>query len=388
MTCLNRQVCNMKILLTGGGSGGHFYPLIAIAERIHTLSRERKLGKVELYYMSSDPYDQKALTENEIKFISVSTGKLRIYPSFKNFTDMFKVAIGLVQALFKLFFLYPDVVIAKGGHGSFPALFAARMLNIPVVIHESDTHPGRVNMWAGKFAKNIALSYKDAEEFFDKTKTAVVGLPIRNELMHLPTTADGAEYYNLDQHIPTIFVYAGSQGAEKINDLVMESLSELLKTYQIIHQCGVNNEINVKNESSVILENHPYKNRYIIKPFLNAVDTRHAAAISSLVVSRAGSTLFEIATWHIPAIVIPITHSNGNHQHKNAIHYAEIGAGIIMEEVNALPHLFISEVNSILMHESVWTKMHKATFDIGNIDAAMEIARIAVLTGESHELDN
>ncbi len=377
----------MKILLTGGGTGGHFYPLIAIAERIKTLTQERHLLDVHLYYMSSDEYDKEALATNDIKFIQVSTGKLRLYPSFKNFTDIFKVAIGVVQALFNLFLIYPDCVISKGGHGAFPAVFAAKILNIPVIIHESDSYPGRVNLWSGKFAKNIALSYEDAEKFFDKSKTAIVGLPIRSEIAHLPSPHDGAEYYHLDEHIPTIFVYAGSLGAEKINNLIMESLSDLLKSYQIIHQCGVNNYALVKSQSQVILENHPYKNRYILKPFLSAIDTRNAAAVSSLVVSRAGSTLFEIAAWHIPAIVIPITHSNGNHQHKNAINYAEIGAGIVLEEVNALPHLFISQVNNILMHESVWLKMHNATMDLNNVDAAMEIARIAVLIGESHELE-
>lgn len=376
----------MRILLTGGGSGGHFYPLIAIAERIKTLSHERKLAQVELYYMSDIPYDMNVLSSNEITFIPVLTGKLRKYFSFKNFTDMFKVFIGVIQATIKLFFIYPDVIISKGGHGSFPALFAGRILNIPIIIHESDSYPGRVSLWSGKFARNIALSYDDAKEFFDKSKTAVVGLPIRNELTHLPTPEEGAEYYKLDKHLPTIFIYGGSQGAEKINNLVLESLSELLKNFQIIHQCGSKNEEVVKMRTSVILENHPYKNRYIIKPFMNVIDTRNAAALSSLVVSRAGSTLFEIANWHIPAIVIPITHSNGNHQHKNAVRYAQIGAGIIIEESNALPHIFISKVNEILMSKDTWQKMHNNTLEISKIDAAMEIARQAILISESHEI--
>ncbi|OGI78158.1 hypothetical protein A3C57_00615 [Candidatus Nomurabacteria bacterium RIFCSPHIGHO2_02_FULL_33_12] len=377
----------MRILLTGGGSGGHFYPLIAIAERLKNLARERKIASMDLYYMGNDPYDETSLNQNEIKFISVSVGKLRIYPSFKNFTDIFKVILGVIQALVKIFFIYPDVVIAKGGHGSFPALFAAKIFSIPVIIHESDTYPGRVNLWAGKFAKNIAVAYAETAEFFDKKKTAIVGLPIRNTIMHLPTPKEGAEHYNLDQHIPTIFVYAGSLGADKINNLILSSMHELLKTYQIIHQCGNNNIDIVKNRSDVILENHPFKNRYILKPFLNQDETRNAAALASLVISRAGSTLFEIASWHIPAIVIPITHSHGNHQHKNAVHYVEIGAGIIIEESNALPHLFILEVNSILQHENIWKKMHDATANIGQTDAALEIASQALLIGEAHELE-
>lgn len=377
----------MKILLTGGGTGGHFYPLIAIAERVNNLARERKILSVDLYYMSNEKYDEKALHDNNIQFIPVSTGKIRLYPSIKNFTDIIKIATGVCQALFKMFAIYPDVVISKGGHGSVPAVFAARILRIPIIMHESDTSPGRVNIWTGKFAEIIALAHKDAEPFFDKTKTSVVGLPIRNEIMHLPTPKEGALYYGFNEHIPTIFIYPGSQGAEKINNLILESLPELLKTYQIIHQCGPKNQKEVETRVSIILENYVYKSRYILKPFLDSVDVRHAAAASSLVISRGGSTLFEIETWHIPAIVIPITHSNGDHQRKNAFHFAEIGAGIVLEENNALPHLFISKVNEILLYPETWKKMHNATKDIDKIDAAMEIAHQAILIGEAHELE-
>lgn len=377
----------MKILLTGGGTGGHFYPLIAIAERINELARERRILKIDLYYMSNEEYDKRSLENNGIKFVKVLSGKLRIYPSIKNFTDMFKVAIGVMQAIFKMFFIYPDVVISKGGHGAFPALLAAKLLKIPVIVHESDTFPGRVNLWSGKFADYILVSFKESEKFFKKGKVTTVGLPIRNELINLPSPKIGAEYFGLDEHTPTIFVYAGSQGAEKINNLILESLPNLLKKYQVIHQCGPNNMSDVSTRSKIILSDHLYKKNYIIKPFLDIVEARHAAAAASLVVARAGSTLFEIAAWHLPAIIIPITHSNGNHQIKNAIHFSEIGAGIMLEEANALPHLFESKVDEILLNKENWISMSKATRDIAKVDAAMEIAHRSVLIGEAHELE-
>lgn len=377
----------MKIMLTGGGTGGHFYPLIAIAERINLLAKQRKILKVELYYMSNKKYDEQALEENKITFVRVSTGKLRLYFSFKNFIDIVKVCIGVMQALLKMLVIYPDVVISKGGHGSFPALFASKLLKIPVIIHESDTYPGRVNLWSGKFAHRILVSYEETKNFFNKEKTSVVGVPIRNNLMHLPKPESGAEYYNLDIHKPTIFIYPGSLGAEKINNLVLDVLPELLKNYQVIHQCGAKNFIEVNKRVEIILENHLYKKNYILKPFLNSFETRNAAAMSSLIISRGGSTLFEIANWHIPAIVIPITNSNGNHQYKNAKHFSEIGAGILLEENNALANIFLFEVNNILMYKDTWQKMHQATLDIVQIDAAMEIATEAILIGEFHELE-
>ena len=377
----------MKILLTGGGSGGHFYPLIAIAQRINSLAIDRHLSKVDIFYMSDVPYDQKSLDDNNIKFIAVLTGKLRIYPSLKNVTDMFKVFFGVLQAIIKLYRIYPDVVIAKGGHGSFPALVAARVLKIPVIIHESDTRPGRVNLFAAKFAESIGVAYESAMEFFPKEKTAVIGLPIRREIIRLPDPEEGAKYFILNPHIPTIFIYAGSLGAEKINNLILDSLPNLIKKYQIIHQCGANNVKEVTDRSSVILQNHIYKDRYVVKPFMNAVDVRHAAALSSLVISRAGSTLFEISSWHTPCIIIPITHSHGDHQRKNAFTYAGSGGGIVIEESNAFPHILEDQIDSILLHKETWQKMYQATKDIAKIDAAEEIAKRAILIGEAHDLE-
>src|SRR3989344_8871174 len=151
----------MKILLTGGGTGGHFYPIIAVANELNTLSKENRLLRPDLYYMSTEPYNEGLLFENSLTFVPVSAGKIRGYLSpqniILNFIDLFKTGWGMLSALWKVFSLYPDVVFGKGGYCSFPALFAARILRIPVVIHESDSVPGKVNKWAGKFAEKIAI---------------------------------------------------------------------------------------------------------------------------------------------------------------------------------------------------------------------------------------
>ena len=128
----------MKIVFTGGGTGGHFYPIIAVAESVHKAADKEKIIGLELYYYSDAPYDKEALFENGIRYVHVMAGKRRVYRSAQNFFDLFKTGIGTLQAIGSLFFLYPDVVFGKGGYGSFPALLAARILAIPVVIHESD----------------------------------------------------------------------------------------------------------------------------------------------------------------------------------------------------------------------------------------------------------
>src|SRR6185295_10926655 len=148
----------MKILFTGGGSGGHFYPIISVAEEIRTLSKEYRLITPQLYCMAPTPYNAAALFDNNIIYKKNYAGKLRIYFSILNFFDLFKTAWGIITSLLDVFMIYPDVVFGKGGYASFPVLFAAKILRIPVIIHESDTVPGRVNRWAAKFAYRVAIS--------------------------------------------------------------------------------------------------------------------------------------------------------------------------------------------------------------------------------------
>src|SRR3989344_6826056 len=213
----------MKILFTGGGSGGHFYPIIAIAEEMNRLIKEYKLVESELYFMSDAPYDERALYDNKIKFVKVRTGKIRRYVSLLNFFDLFKTTRGVLSALRQVFKIYPDVVFGKGGYGSFPALFAARLLGIPVIIHESDSEPGRVNLWAGKFAKKIAVSYPSAAPFFPEDKVAYTGNPIRKDVKY--ALKKGAhEFLGLEENIPVILILGGSQGARVINETVLEAL--------------------------------------------------------------------------------------------------------------------------------------------------------------------
>src|SRR3989338_2673512 len=153
----------MKIVLAGGGTGGHFYPLIAVAEEIRALVNQKKLVGAELYYLASEPYNERLLFENEIKFVRIRAGKLRRYFSFRNLTDGLQTILGVTSSLFNLYKIYPDVIFSKGGYMSFPVLLAARLLRIPVLIHESDSRPGRVSIWSSKFAIRIALSYNETK---------------------------------------------------------------------------------------------------------------------------------------------------------------------------------------------------------------------------------
>jgi len=374
----------MKILLTGGGTGGHFYPLIAIAEKLIEAADKQKIIDLRLYYMSDSPYEKRMLFENKINFIQVPSGKMRTYFSIRNFFDLFKTATGAFYGLLSMFFIYPDVVISKGGYAAFPAVLAAKLLKIPVIVHESDSYPGRLNVWTAKFAQHVAISWPEAAEYLPKEKTALTGQPIRRDILH--GDPNGAlDHFKLNADLPIILVLGGSQGAEIINNIIVESLPELLSKYQIIHQTGNNNIADVLSRSKLLMENDPNISRYFPVPYLNNLSTRFASGCSDLIISRAGSAIFEIASWGIPSIIIPITNSNGDHQKKNAYNYARIGACEVIEEANLSPHLFISEIDKLFENKEKLNKMKESALSFADHKAAEKIAELAVNIAISHE---
>ncbi|MFA6446287.1 MAG: UDP-N-acetylglucosamine--N-acetylmuramyl-(pentapeptide) pyrophosphoryl-undecaprenol N-acetylglucosamine transferase [Candidatus Paceibacterota bacterium] len=374
----------MKIVLTGGGTGGHFYPLIAVAEEINRITKDEKLLTPQLYFLSDAEYDPRALMENNITFINVPAGKLRRYFSILNITDVFKTAYGMVSAFISMFRLFPDIVFSKGAYSSFPVLFAARILNIPVVIHESDSVPGKTNLWSGKFARRIAISYSEVANYFDDKKVAITGTPIRKEIS-TPVSTGAREFLRLEEGTPVILILGGSQGSQIINETILDALPDLVSRYEVIHQTGESNFTEVTKTASFMLENSEFKSRY--KPFdhLNNLALSMSAGVADLIVTRAGSTLFEIARWGIPSIVIPITDSNGDHQRQNAFNYARTGGAIVLEENNLTPHVLVAEINRLIDNPSIRDQMKKGAKSFDHPNAAEKIAREILGIALTHE---
>lgn len=375
----------MKILFTGGGTGGHFYPIIAVAEAVNKIVKERKLLPPGLYYMADRAYDSRALFDNGITFVSTPAGKLRRYFSLLNVLDIFKTAAGIIKSLWKVFRIYPDVIFGKGGYASFPALVAGRIFKIPVVIHESDSIPGKVNLWAGKFAEDIAVSYPEAARYFPAGKTAYTGNPLRQEILK-PDVAGAYEFLKLEKGIPTIFILGGSLGSQIINESVLEVLPQLVERYQIIHQTGKANFSDVSKTAEVILTKSAHKDRYKPFDYLNDLGMKMSAGVATVVVSRAGSTIFEIAAWGLPSIIIPIGEEVSHDQMKNAFNYVRSGAAIVIEEVNLTPHIMLSEIDRLVGDEARLSKMREATKTFARTDAADVIALKLLEIGLSHEV--
>lgn len=375
----------MKILLTGGGTGGHFYPLIAVARALNAVADQEKITRMEIIYMAEHPYDRNLLLQNDIKFKKIYSGKVRRYFSLLNIIDAVKIIPGILKSIVGLYLDFPDVIFGKGGSESFPALVAARVLGIPVMIHESDAAPGKVNLWAGRFAKRIAISFVEAAEFFPKDKTALTGNPTRPELS-VRNSLGAREYFNFDKSTPVIFVLGGSQGSKNINDNFLDILLDLLPSYQVIHQCGKNNYEEVRGRSEVILENSLYKDRYYLRPYLNFDAIRMAFGSADLIISRSGGgSIFEISASGLPSIVIPLTEAAQDHQRENAYSYAKNGSAVVVEESNLRPHILRSEIDRLFADKELLKKMAQSAKDFFRPDAAEKIARELINLAIEHK---
>jgi UDP-N-acetylglucosamine--N-acetylmuramyl-(pentapeptide) pyrophosphoryl-undecaprenol N-acetylglucosamine transferase len=341
----------IKIVLTGGGSGGHVFPLISVFDSLKKLASE-KLLSLDTLYIGPKGFGDKEFKEKGIEVKYISAGKLRRYFSIMNFFDIFKFIFGIFQSAIKLWQFMPDVIFSKGGFGSLPVILVAWVYRIPVFIHESDSIPGLSNRIASNFSKRIAVSFKKALNYFPEKKTALTGNPVRSSLFSSSPKEETKRKMGYNSKDSILLILGGSQGAKKINDLILESLEELIRNrIQIFHQTGENNFREVVAEANIILDSIPpeYRGYYKAKGFLSAQEYADILNISDIVVARAGSgTIFDISFFKKPSILIPLPNSAGNHQRENAFEYQRANASIVLEEKNILPHLLIGKILDIL----------------------------------------
>ena len=367
----------MKIVITGAG-GGHFYPLLAVVESMNKQMFIQKILPPDVYFFSDQPYNEQALFEQGIKFVEIPAGKLRVYPSLETITDFFKTIYGCLVAIGKLYSYYPDVVFAKGGYASFPTLVAARLLSIPVIVHESDTVPGRTTQFAGAFASRVALSYPEAAPFYPKDKTALTGQPIREALV----PKEGYRRVYTETNRKVIMVLCGSQGSTRVNESILSILPELLNTYDVIHQVGAANLETMKAVTKELLKGHEFKDHYFIDGF---IDVSLFYPKVDMVITRGSSAMFEMALWQLPMLVIPIPESISRDQRSNAYAMAGRGVASVLEENNIGNSLLLSEIGRILEDKERYMKMSEAGLQFENSrDAAGTIAREIIRIGLSH----
>jgi UDP-N-acetylglucosamine--N-acetylmuramyl-(pentapeptide) pyrophosphoryl-undecaprenol N-acetylglucosamine transferase len=362
----------MKILFTGGGTGGHIFPIVAVVREIRRIYPKKNL---EFYYLGpKDDFSQIMLRGEDFIIKTIVSGKLRRYFSWQNFIDIiFKIPFGTIQSFLYLLAIKPDLIFSKGGSGSIAVTFSARILRIPVFIHESDVVPGLSNQKAAKWAKKIFVSFPKTE-FFDPEKVTLVGNPIRKEVLEGDKKI-AEEMFDLTFSKPVFLILGGSQGAEAINDFILRILNILLKDYEVIHVTGKENLQEVSAEAQVVVEKD-LDRYYHPVGFLDEEKIKHAYKAADLIISRSGSgSIFEIAGVGKPSILIPLPGAAANHQAKNAYVYAQTGAAEVFEQSNLTPNLFMDKVELLFLHPEKIEEMKQAALAFATPLASRAIAR-------------
>ena len=380
----------MRILFTGGGTGGHIYPIIAVAEELQILTSKKNIP-LRMYYLGAPGKYKNLLNNNNIYVSKIFSAKLRRYFDIGNFIDIPFFFFSIPQALWKIFWLMPDVLFSKGGPGSLPVVLACRFYNIPIIIHESDSIPGLANKFAFSFAKRIGVSFNSIIESIIQQqknkkkmeliqeKIALIGNPIRRSLINgdILDKETAKKVLGFNPAMPLILILGGSQGSTSLNDFMLTISGELVKDIQVFHQTGIENFQEIKNELNNILKKYgeEERGRYKLIPYFeNNIKDAYSAA--DIVISRAGcGSIFEIAAFGKPSILIPLSEKIvGLHQIKNAYEYSKNGATIVIEQNNLKPDIFISQLMKIIKNQEILKTMSEAAKNFSKPEASKIIA--------------
>lgn len=346
-----------KIAFTGGGTVGH------VSVNLSLIPTALSQGYEALYIGSKNGIEREMIESQlpEIKYYPISSGKLRRYISLENAKDVFKLLKGILDARKVLKKEKPDLLFSKGGFVSVPVVIAAKSLNIPTIIHESDLTPGLANKIALKFAKKIYTTFEETLNYLPKEKADFIGATIREDLKN-GNAHNGYQLTGFNENKKVLLVMGGSLGSKKLNSIIRENLDALLQQYQVIHLTGKG-----------LKDDQVKKSGYIQYEFVKE-DLTDLLAITDTVISRAGSNaIYEFLTLRIPMLLVPLglDQSRGD-QIDNANHFADKGyakaideeqltAQILLQELNEMEQERTRIINNMKSYEQSYTK--EALFD-------------------------
>ena len=350
-------MADRRIILTGGGTAGHVTPNIALLPELQARG-------YEVFYVGSKEGMEKDLMANfDIPYHGISSGKLRRYFDWKNFTDPFRIQKGYHESKKLLKEIQPDVIFSKGGFVTVPLVKAAAKKHIPCVLHESDISPGLANRMCIKSAELICTNFPETLKHLPEGKAVVTGSPIRQELFEGDKKA-GLDFCGFDDSKPVIMIIGGSLGSVRVNDAVRGILPQLLNDYQVVHLCG-----REKLDESLVGTKGYVQFEYVQK------ELKDLMKASDLVISRAGANaICELAALHKPNILIPLSlQASRGDQILNAESFERQGYSFLLREEDMTGETLLDAV------KSTWEKREdyiEAMKTGGHGDAVKKIADI------------
>ena len=365
---------SMRVLVSGGGTGGHIYPALAVAMQL----REKYQAEV-LFLGSDDGLETEIVPAAGFRLATVKAGKLRRYISWQTITGVIRVPLGMIQAINIVGKFRPGVVFTSGGYVAVPAGLAARFNGVPLLMHQQDVPPNLSNRLVAPLATRISVAFADSLAYFPARKTLQMGNPIRQAMLDVGQTPpqEARQALGLAGEVPLLLVTGGSQGARHLNQTVGEALPGLLAFCQVLQISGreLYNETRALTERVLAEQDEALRERYRLVTYLNE-EMPLALQAADLVLCRSGaSTLSELAVLGKPSVLVPLPPAIGSSpQEANAEMFGRNKAAQVIKDSDLKPRVLIENVKSILASSTLLETMANAARSFAKPDATQEIA--------------
>lgn len=360
----------MTVVLTGGGTGGHIYPALAIGEALETH------GATLLFIGNETGLEARLVPRHGVPFQGIITKGFGPHGLKEFLAGAWAVARGMWQANKHLRRNHVAAIIGTGGYASASVVLAGALRRIPIVLHEPNAVAGKANRWMSMFARRVALGFNESAALLPSDKCVVTGVAVRTP-QAAPSPAEARARFGLSGGRPTLLVVGGSQGAVALNETVTAALDGIERLgFQVLHQTG---PMHFEERARAEMERRPW---YRAVAYIEDMAAAYAAADVAL--CRAGaSTVAEIALHGVPTIFVPFPHAADDHQRENAGIYARAGAARLLEQANLNPRTLCAEMATLARPEQRAT-MRENLSRFARPGAAEEIARITLaLAGQT-----
>jgi UDP-N-acetylglucosamine--N-acetylmuramyl-(pentapeptide) pyrophosphoryl-undecaprenol N-acetylglucosamine transferase len=376
----------MRILISGGGTGGHIYPALSVATRL------RDTYNADILYLGSDDgLETELIPAAGLRFAHIKAGKLQRFVSWSTLKGIARVPVGMAQAMGIVRNFHADVAFTSGGYVAVPAGLAARMNGVPLLMHQQDVPPNLSNRLIAPFATRISVAFADSLRYFPAHKTLQLGNPVRQAVLDVrrKSPQDARLALGLAPDVPLLLLTGGSQGARYLNQTLCHALPELLPYCQVLQISGKNLFEETQELSNSVLKDVPadIRERYRLVPYMDS-EMPMALQAAEIVVCRAGAaTLSELAVLGKPSILIPLPPALGaSPQEINAAMFEHWQAAEVIQNNMLKPALLVERIKTTISDHAKLNAMAGAARSLAKPDASQEIVETIVKMAQKQSL--